>query len=321
MALRWRKRWAFGVVVALVVALVVGALAAASVPAFADAPDKSDKGFTQFRLSSIHGAGNPNALNLARSASKPAPLLLFLPATGAVPQDYRDFLETAADTGYSVLGLDYFNRGRSVAQTCGADADCYTQLQRNRFSGRDPSRFSRVDAANSIQMRLRNALGYLERHDKKGGWDRYLSGQTIRWKNIVLAGHSQGGGESAFIAHYHLVRGVLMFSSPVETFDDVSASWLESPGVTPVSRMYGFDNVNDMYFSRIVGTWRKLGLGDPSPADATAAPTGEHAMLSSLYLGNPREAHGRSVSDGTVRGPNGVPRYEKTWAWMLEQVY
>jgi hypothetical protein len=321
MALRWRKRWAVGIV-ALAATLVAGSLAAASVPAFAaDGAESPGRGFTQFRLSAIHGPGNPNALNLARAASKPAPLLLFLPATGAVPQDYRDFLETAADTGYSVLGLDYFNRGRSVAQTCGADADCYTLLQRNRFSGRSPSRFSRVDASTSIQARLRDALGYLEHHDRKGGWDRYLNGSSIQWKNIVLAGHSQGGGESAFISHYHRVRGVLMFSSPVETFEDVSASWMSRPGVTPVARMYGFDNVHDMYFDRIVGTWRKLGMGDPDAADAPHVPTGSHVMLSSLYVGTPREAHGRSVSDGTVRGANGVPRYEKTWRWMLAQVY
>lgn len=324
MAIRWRSGWALFAIAALAVLLVGSSLAVTSVPAFAaETPGNahgSSRGFIQFRLPSITGPGNPNALNLARAATKPAPLLLFLPATGAVPNDYRDFLQTAADAGYNVLGLDYFNRGRSVAETCGADADCYTQLQRNRFSGHDPSRFSRVDAADSIQARLRDAIGYLEHHDKKGGWNRYLTGSTIRWKDIVLAGHSQGGGESAFISHNHLVRGVLMFSSPVETFDDVSASWMGPPGATPVSRLYGFDNVSDMYFARIVGTWRKLGMGDVSAADAKTVPTGSHVMLSSLYVGTPREAHGRSVSDGTVRSANGVPRYEKTWRWMLEQV-
>jgi hypothetical protein len=322
---RRRVRWAAGVGLALT-AMLVAVLAVPTSAIAGDSPalpDGSTTGIVRFRLPSLDRSRlDPNALNIARAAAKPAPLLLFLPATGAVPENYQDFLMTAYSAGYSVLGLDYWNRGKSVASTCGANAGCYTSLQQNRFNGTDPTRFSRVNEANSILHRLRAALDYLKHNNPHGGWDRYLAkgGQSIRWSRIVLAGHSQGGGESAFISHFHSVKGVLMFSSPVETFKDVSASWMEKPGVTPASRMYGFDTTGDMFYARIIGSWQKLGMGTASGAAATRTPSGSHVLLSSLYVGNAQEAHDRTVSDGTARNPDGAPVYEPVWKWMLAQV-
>lgn len=280
----------------------------------------SDRGpIHQFRLPGL-GAGDPNALNIARSGGTGAPLLLFLPATGAVPADYRGFLSTASEAGYSVLGLDYWNHGRSLTNTCGPDAVCYDRFQQNRFDGSDPSRFSRVDVANSVLSRLRGALRYLQRHDRGGGWQRYVDGARIRWSRLVLAGHSQGGGESAFIAHHYPVQGVLMFGAPVETFEDVSARWMNRPGKTPVSRMYGLVDVDDLYYERIVASWAKLGMGAVDPSSARPVPTGSRTMLTSLDLGTPRQSHGRVIGDRGPRTASGRPRLEPTWRWMLARV-
>jgi len=191
-------------------------------------------------------------------------------------------------------------------------------LQRNRFTGAHPSRFSHVSTANSIANRFRASVRYLQQHDPHGRWGRYLEHGRIEWSRIVLAGHSQGGGESAFIAHYYRVQGVLMFSSPVESYDNVTASWMDRHGVTPVSRMFGFDVIGDLYQQRIAGSWRKLGLG--TDRDPVAVPTGGHALLSSLPVGNPLQTHGRSVDDSTPRGPSGTPIFAPTWRWMLAQV-
>ncbi|MBK4346829.1 BPSS1187 family protein [Lacisediminihabitans changchengi] len=314
-----------GRALAVTVAMLVGVGAAA--PAFAGtdaghpsaSSSPSDHGFLRFRLPYLDGiAPAPDFPNLARAAARPAPLLLFLPATGAVPDDYRAFLATAAAVGYSVIGLDYPNLGRSVTRTCLGDAKCYTMLQRNRFTGADPSRFSHVTAANSITNRFRATVHYLEQHDPSGRWGRYLQHGHIDWSRIVVAGHSQGGGESAFIAHYNRVQGVLMFSSPVESYDNVTASWIDGKGATPVSRMFGFDVLGDIYQDRIAGSWRKLGLG--TDHDPVAVPTGGHALLSSLPVGSPIQTHGRSVDDRTPRGANGVPVFAPTWRWMLDQV-
>jgi hypothetical protein len=317
---RWSARIA---VVFLAITAVLGAISVPTAAQAADDPSSSTPRLMKFRLPYLDGATlDPNKLNYARHAVKAGPLLLFLPATGAAPQDYQEFLSTASSAGFSVLALDYWNRGKSVTRTCRGNAECYTKLQQNRFTGTHPSRFSRVDAANSILSRFKAALEYLQDHDPKGDWGRYMNEATfnIHWSRIVLAGHSQGGGESAFISHYHRVEGVLMFSSPVETYDDVSASWMETPGATPVSRMYGLDSTTDMYFSRIVDSWKKLGMGSIDPAKAPEVPVGTRVLLTSLSLGDPRESHGRTVGDETVRNTDGSPTLEPTWRWMLDQV-
>ncbi len=267
-----------------------------------------------------HRVSDPNAQEVAQHAAGRAPLLIFLPATGEVPENYREFLAAAVSVGYSVLGLDYWNTGKSVTRTCRGDPRCYTQLQQNRLNGEDPSRFSRVGEANSILRRFTAAIDYLQTLDPEGDWGRYMVDGHPVWKNVVFAGHSQGGGESAYISHLHKLRGVLMFSSPVETYGDISAAWMDAPGKTPPSRMYGFDDVHDIYFTRITGSWRRLHMGDPDPTTASAVPTESHVMLSSLDIGNPLETHGRSVDDDGPRTTNGTMTFRPTWAWMLKQV-
>jgi pimeloyl-ACP methyl ester carboxylesterase len=301
-----------------VVATIAGAPASASVEK--PGSDNAAAQIQTFRLPNSHGAPLvPNADNYATRASTSGPLLVFLPATGAVPAQYREFLDTAASSGYHVLGLDYRNLGRSVTETCKADSTCYTQIEQNRFDGSDPSRFSHVDPANSVLGRLQEALHYLSGHDKAGDWGQYLSGSHIRWGQIVLAGHSQGGGESAFISHVHKVRGVLMFSSPVATFNGVSASWMGSPGATPPSRMYGFVNSNDLYIQRILGSWTKLDLSGDAPPTSALIPTGSHALVSTLAVGNGEQSHFSSVADSTPQTALGSPRYLPVWTWMLRQ--
>jgi len=279
-----------------------------------------------FRLGPVHGRSlSPDAFDYASRppdarSSDDGPLLLFLPATRARPASYRTFLRTASSVGYHVLGLDYWNIGTSVTHACGRIPSCYTAIQQNRFNGSHPSMYSRVDAANSIVNRLHSALHYLGRHDADGGWNRYTSGSRIRWDRVVVAGHSQGGGESAYIAHRTRVQGALMFSSPVDTDSGVAASWMSTVGKTDPSRMYAFDNAHDMYFTKIVGSWQRLGLGRFGHVVRGAAPTGSHELISTKTIGTPAQSHGRTVSDTTEGARTGVPGYRAVWEWMLKQV-
>ena len=277
-----------------------------------------------FRLPEVDGKGyTPNARNIAIRSTVKGPMLLFLPATGAVPRDYRAFLDTASSLGYHVLALDYWNIGLSVARTCGSNAHCYGEVQANRFDGSDPGRYSSVAPADSILARLTHALRVLRDRDPSGGWDRYLSGDRVLWNRIVLAGHSQGGGESAYIAHRHRVQGVLMFASPVATDGTVVASWMPDRGATPMSRYYGFDDVHDVYFGRIQGSWAALGVGGAEPPvriGATLPIGGGHRILSDIELGTPGQAHGRVVADDGPRTSAGVPVFQGVWRWMLTAV-
>jgi hypothetical protein len=265
----------------------------------------------------------PNAPNLASRTTSAGPLLLFLAATRAVPTDYRSFLAVAKSSGYHVLALDYWNRGLSVEKTCGEHPQCYTDLQRNRLDGSHKTPFSSVSPADSILTRLRRALHYLTVKDSQGDWQQYLHGSSIDWGRIVVAGHSQGGGESAYIAHVHRVRGALMFSSPVDTSHGIAASWMGSQGATPAADMYGFVDHGDVFYDKIRGSWTELGLDRFGPAaDASASPPyASHEVLSDLDLGRPGEAHLRTITDKTPLTSAGVPVFAPVWKWMLNRLY
>ena len=259
----------------------------------------------------------PDARDIAESAPGDAPLLVFLPATGAVPERYTRFLDTAHAAGFSVLGLDYPDNGASLARSCGPNMACYGDMLANRYDGSDPTSFSDVSSQNAILDRLDTSLAYLRTHDQAGDWQRYLRGTRPRWQRFVLAGHSQGGGMAAYIAHLHRVRGVLMFSAPAETMDGRTAGWLADHSATPASRMWALDDVHDIYAARIAPSWRELGITPGTPA---RLPANGHGLLTTLPLGTPGQAHGRVVSDRTPLDSSGTPVLEPVWQWMLDRV-
>jgi len=277
---------------------------------------------TSFRLPTTDGTRfAPNARNIALRTGADAPLLLFLPATNEVPASYQRFLDAASSVGYHVLALDYWNRGLSVARTCERDARCYSELQANRFDGSHPSRFSAIAPGDSILSRLHLALSRLRSSDPAGGWGRFVAGDRIRWNRVVLAGHSQGGGEAAFIAHAHRVDGVLMFGSPVESVGGVTAAWMRHPGVTPTSRYYALDSQHDMYAGRIQGSWRALHLPGRPAVIGTQAPTVmRHQLVTDVQLGDPHASHVMFIVDRGPLGERGSPLFRDVWLAMLRAV-
>ncbi|GGK88232.1 hypothetical protein JOE58_000970 [Curtobacterium luteum] len=285
-----------------------------------------DGEFHRFRLGSIAGERlEPNRDDFAARTNADGPMLLFLPATRAKPAQYQRFLAAALQDGYHVLGLDYWNLGKTLSGTCEADARCYGQVQRNRFDGSRPSQFSQVTPAGSIVSRLRNAIEYLDDHDPDGGWGRFVDAREgIDWSDVVVAGHSQGGGEAAYIGHIRTVRGVLMFSSPVESLGAVHAAWMDRPGRTPVTRMYAIDDRADEFGPRIRGSWHALGLTGPSGpfgTDTTPPLPGAdpHAILTDLRLGDPSQAHSRIIKDSTPLDRDGTPVMLPLWQWLLHR--
>lgn len=276
----------------------------------------------RFRLRADDGVAlKPNAPNIALSGVANGPLLLFLPATGHVPADYSRFLAEAHAEGYHVLGLDYFNLGHSVSAICHSRPTCYAELQRNRFLGSGPSAFSRVDETNGIEDRLVASLEHLQQVDPSGGWGAYLHKEQVDWSDIVVAGHSQGGGQAAYIAHVRPVLGQLTFSSPILFSGLSGASWIRTPGRTPTSRMFLFVDEHDHFFPQIVRTIDALGLNDsvlraPDPVPVRTVP---HVLISTTNLGSPGASHLRTVTDRTPLGADGRPVYLGVWRWMLQR--
>jgi hypothetical protein len=326
-----RKRWLARVGAIVVVAVALSIALLPNPPAQHDSvasksPRASVSTLVRERFRLENGDGvifRPNARNYASRTSATAPLLLFLPATRERPANYTAFLTAARARGFHVLALDYWNDGRSVQQTCGMSAQCYTDLQRTRLDGSNPTEFSAVDPANSIQNRFTMAIHHLARSDPSGGWSRFVTSHGINWRDIVLAGHSQGGGESAYIAHIHRVRGVLMFSSPVESDDGVYASWMSTAGQTPASRLYGFDDTGDVFASRIRASWDAIGMGAfgaPALVDVGVTTT-SHELISDRPLGTPIESHSRDITDETPRSADGSSVFLPVWKWMLDRVW
>ncbi|MBK4346831.1 BPSS1187 family protein [Lacisediminihabitans changchengi] len=294
----------------VVLSCTVAQAARADTRDHATTPDHDGPGSSliSFRLPETGDAFlSPNARNFAVRGTKGSPLLLFLPATRSVPRDYRSFLDTAASLGYHVLALDYPNRGQSVVHLCAGAPRCYGEVQRNRFQGGGQSAFNSVDRRDSILNRLRMSLDHLQFTDPGGAWSRYRSGDSIRWDRVVVAGHSQGGGLAAYIAHRFRVHGALMFSSPVQSDAGVPARWMRKSGATPASVQYGLVDVRDRYATNVTASWATMGM------------TGTHAIVSELDLGSPSDSHLRTVTDRSPR-VDGVPVLAPTWRWMLEQV-
>jgi hypothetical protein len=260
-----------------------------------------------FRLPNDAGLSS-NAPNVASVGIPGSPLLLFLPATRAVPERYEHFLGLAASLGFHTLALDYANRGLSLVKLCAGDTDCYAAVQQNRLDGSHPNRWSAISPADAIIPRLIAALAELERIAPEGEWGRFCSAGTVRWSELVVAGHSQGGGQAAFIAHAQPVRGALMFSAPAQTDAGVPASWLLGPSVTPADRMFGLTASTDVYAQRIAATWRTMELDD-------------HGIVTDLDLGSPGEAHRRSIDDSTPLDDSGRPVLQPVWRSMLESVW
>lgn len=280
-------------------------------------------GFHRFRLDAVAGAQlTPNRRDLAARTVPNGPLLLFLPATRAAPGDYTEFLTAATNRGYHVLGLDYWNLGRTLSRTCGSVPRCYTDVQRNRFDGSAPSAWSDVQPTGSIISRLRNALTHLDDADPAGGWGRFLVDGRVQWRHIVIAGHSQGGSQAAYIGHVRRVDGVLMFGAPAISDGGRHASWLDHPGKTPPERYYALAHRHDELGSRIRPSWSSLALHraeDPFRS-RRRPPTGDpHALLTAVRVPPGERAHAIVVSDRTPRDRAGNPVLLPVWNWMLER--
>jgi pimeloyl-ACP methyl ester carboxylesterase len=105
-------------------------------------------------------------------------------------------------------------------------------------------------------------LLYLNSQHPNEGWLNYLNGNAPKWSSLVVAGHSQGGGEAALIAKKHQVARVVMFAAPVDYSNTLMtfAPWLSAPHATSTENYYGFVHVNDLYAEAVITVWGLLGM-------------------------------------------------------------
>jgi len=256
-------------------------------------------------------------------------LFVYLSGSGGVPANALLIQQEAARAGYHSIGLNYVSE-YSLAQLCNNDPDpntCFESTHYEIVYGIDRSPLVDVNVPNSIVNRLTKFLQYLAGTYPDEGWSDFLSGDAPKWSRIALGGISQGGGNSAMIAKYHIVARVALFSAVTDRLGAVdcsaTASW-PATHVTPSDRYWGLAHVQDPNYGQICGSWSTLGMTAFGPAATveTSAPPygGTHMLITDLQpqRGGYKEAHTSTVIDFyTPLNKDGSPALADAWRYML----
>ncbi|GAB5418634.1 MAG: hypothetical protein Crog4KO_03910 [Crocinitomicaceae bacterium] len=252
-------------------------------------------------------------------------LVVHLVGTFASPYQSVLFPKTAANVGYHVLSLKYEND--EAAQTaCGNsnDIDCHYKFRKEIIDGEDVSTEVQVDSVNSIQNRLIRLLQYMESNHPTQNWGQYFTGDSIHWQQVMLSGHSQGGGHAAMMAIDRPVKRVIMFASPNDYSVNFSqaASWTNLPHVTADSAYFSFNNVNDQVaqYDWQFGAAQNLGVqGDSTLVDGSDCPfSGSHNLYTAINLSGFGNNHGSVVHDSSVpTDGNGTSIFQDVWLYLL----
>ena len=296
--------------------------ATAAVGPFSGTP-KNVRSITPQVTSSSISSGAANHV-VAPSGPGNGRLLVFLPGSGASPLGYDDILEAASAAGYRAIGLTYNNSAPASAK-CAAKPSCFGPLHQRVFDGSGSSTVSKVSPADGVAHRLAALLSYLDGHYPSEGWSTYLNNGATRWSTVVIAGHSQGAGEAAYIASIRKVAGVLMLAGVVDgNGSSPLATWLEQPHVTPSTRYVALTNTKDTWAARQLRSWVALGVpGGEHPQSIDSPVTvdgGAHAFVTSAAarIGGALSEHDEVAADPYVPVcPDGTPRLASVWTAML----
>ena len=275
----------------------------------------------------IVGPDDPNLALVGPSSSWNGRLVVFLPGTGGQPSCCRMFLTEAATLGFHAIGLTY-NNTVAVGTKCTNNLDCYGQVRHNVFDGSDPSAYSAIPPTDGVEHRLTALLAYLARTYPTEGWATFLASGVLAYAAIVGTGHSQGGGEAAFIGTLRRLAGVVSLSSPPDTNDqDQAAPWLSAvrTGATPQTTYYAFVHQGDPFGARIRSDWTAMGLDSLGPltsVDTNGPPYGgSHELSSSAPVPNVvlADHDSTAVDNAQPLCPDGRSEYTPTWADLLQR--
>lgn len=252
-----------------------------------------------------------------------AKLFVFLPGAYGTPSHYELILEQAAAHGYPAIGLEYPN-GQIVDRLCkySADVHCWDGVREEILTGENASPLLSVTPVDSIERRLADVLAYLQRRYPSEGWGAYLAGSRPKWSRIVVGGHSEGGGNTAYIAKRRSVARACFIEDPADGNDRTPvAAWLSAPGRTPASLQYGFSNKLDKFsaFARIAPEWAAIGIpGALTSVDTSGPPYGNsHRLYTATYRERILASHGVTVADEyTPIGADGMPLFAPVWNYL-----
>jgi hypothetical protein len=304
----------------MVIVRAIGLLAAAFIATSAVVPSASAQGRDRVVYSVAPNEADPSVAHFLRSsvivfdraAPSQAPLLLFLPGTGANPSNVQLFLGAAVNAGYRAISLSYDNEP-AVMQACARDLDpaCSGNFRQSRLFGG-----SNTPPEETIVTRLTKLLQLLDSNHPNEGWRSYLTNGAPDWSRIAVAGHSQGGGMAAMLAKRVTLARVLLFSGPPDFVlpGRQPAPWLAAPAATPIDRWYGLYHREEGLAPVLQQAYRVLGLAPDHIRVLSLAPLGGSAGA----RGFPDAYHVSIIADRlTPRAPDGRPAYAADWAFLL----
>jgi hypothetical protein len=268
----------------------------------------------------------PHYVLVDKSVKPQNKLFLFFSGSYGQPSRQQLLLQEAAQLGYHAINLSYPNSW-TVGGLCGksSDRDCYEKVRQEIIDGSDRSEEVNISRADSIENRLVKLLQYLHQQQPQEGWLNYLAGEKPRWESIVVAGHSQGGGQAAMIAKDNVVARVVMLAAPADYNKQANmpAPWLSAPHATPTERYYGFAHVDDRGFEQIQQAWKLLGMtkyGESVTVENQSPPyDNSHQLVTAATPARRKKFHGSVATDkNTPKLPDGTPVFEPVWQYLFD---
>ena len=252
-------------------------------------------------------------------------LFLFLPGSYGKSKGQQLILHEALEMGYHVISLSYPNSW-TVHELCrrSPDPDCHGQIRRTILQGLPLTDGVSISEANSIENRIVKLLRYLALNFASEGWSTFLKDAYPRWDQILVAGHSQGGGHAAMLAAYHEVARVVMLAAPTDFSKPLAATapWITQPRATAADRYFGFSHRQDPGFGRLKAAWEQLGLSNFGPLadiDTQQTPFNDsHQLVTNAKPGRPNKYHGSIAVDPCL--PKAEParkRLREAWRYLL----
>lgn len=254
-------------------------------------------------------------------------LLIHLVGTFGDPYQTIYFPSLAANHGIHVLSLKYPN-DLSAQTACSSsnDPDCHLKFRQEIIEGVDYSPEISVDSVNSISNRLIRLLQYMDVNFTSQNWGQFFTGDSLHWNNVMISGHSQGGGHAAVMAMDRPLKRVLMFASPNDYSNTFSqtAPWTSAAHLTSDSAYYSFNNINDGIAQYDWQYTAAVNLGESFFGDTVNVENNQCPYGFSHNLYTDRDSSGLSVNHGMVVNDanvpldaNGTPEFQNVWLYML----
>ncbi|MBS1917095.1 MAG: hypothetical protein JST87_12530 [Bacteroidetes bacterium] len=252
-------------------------------------------------------------------------LVVFLPGTGAEPKNYRGIVQEAAGLGYHAIGLMYVN-DVLINGACSStnDITCHSNARREIIDGIDRSQYVSVDPSNSIMNRLVKLLEYLQNKYPSQNWGQFLNGGQPNWPKIIVAGHSQGGGNAAVIGVYYPVKRAIIFSDIDFLANGSCPDWENKPA--SADKIFTIIHPEDelIKYNYALSGWQNIGLtnfGNVVNVDSATYPySNSHTLITRIQpaFSSIIQFHNSTVVDLYVpKDASGNYIFLKAWQYLL----